>query len=268
MNQIECLENLNDVKICKCIIILVILAYQPLHLKELGAIADSREELSSLEELVQLCGSFLTIREDMVYLVHQSAKGFFTTGKASSIISSSRQEGHGKTAYRSLDLMLNTLREDMCDLQKPGTSVAEAYRKFRQSHFTHVGYACCYWVDHLTDASRDEHDQLSPFNNGERVKMFLQEHLHWLEILSVLGKVSKGVIMLKHLQLLIDVSLLIRWDYSSRHWLATLSSIQTKIFVHLWKAQSLFSLGIDLASRKRLLRYIARLLFSAPSVAE
>ena len=40
--------------------------------------------------------------------------------------------------------------------------------------------------------------------------MFLQEHLlHWLEVLSVLLKVSEGVLMLKHLQSLIDVSLLI-----------------------------------------------------------
>ena len=39
--------------------------------------------------------------------------------------------------------------------------------------------------------------------------MFLQEHLlHWLEVLSVLGKVSEGVLMFERLQLLVDVSLL------------------------------------------------------------
>ena len=214
MGQILDLEDSDDVKNCKCVITSAILAYRPLHLKELGAIADLskelREDLSSLEGLVQLCGSFLTIREDIVYLVHQSAKDFFTTGNGSSVFSPRCQEEHSKIAYRVLDFMSNTLREDICDLQKPGTSVAEAHKIFTQSRFTHLGYACCYWVVHLADASRDEHDQLSPFNNGEKVKMFLQNHLlHWLEVLSILGKVSEGVLMFKRLQLLVNVSLLI-----------------------------------------------------------
>ena len=221
MGQILGLEDPEDVEICKCIIVSVILARRPLHLKELGAIADPSkglwEELSSLEELVRLCGSFLTTRGDIVYLVHQSAKDFFTTGNGSRIIPSGCQEEHGKIAYRSLDLISGTLREDMCDLQKPGTSVAEAHKKFGQSRFKHVGYACCHWVDHLAeyfkDANRDGHDRLSPVDNGETFKIFLQKHLlHWLEVLSVLGKVFEGVLMLKRLQSLIDVSLLMEWD--------------------------------------------------------
>ena len=209
-------ERSNDIKNCKRIITSAILARRPLHLKELEAIADLpmklRGDLSSLTRLVQRCGSFLTIRKDIVYLVHQSAKDFFTVGSGSTIISS-RQEEHGKIAYRSLDLMSDTLREDICDLKKPGTSVAEAHKRFSQSRFTHLGYACCYWVDHLTDASRAECDQLSLLNHGEKVKIFVRNHfLHWLEVLSLLGKVSEGVFMLKHLKLLIDVSLLIEWD--------------------------------------------------------
>ena len=105
--------------------------------------------------------------------------------------------------------MSHTLRENMCDLQWPGTSVAEAHKKFSQSSFTYIGYACCYWVDHLTDASRDEHDPLSPSDNEEKVKMFLWNHLHWLEVLSILGKVSEGILMLKCLPSLINVSFLI-----------------------------------------------------------
>ena len=210
MDQILGLKDPEDVEICKRIITSVTLACRPLHLKELGAIADLSKELcEDLEGLVQLCGSFLNIQEDVVYLVHQSAKDFFTSGQGSSITSCHQAE-HGKIAYRSLDLMSNTLREDICDLQKPGTFVAEAHKKFIQSSFTHIGYACCHWVDHLADASREEHDPLSPFNNGEKVEGFLRNHLlRWLEVLSILGKVSEGMLMLQCLQSLIDVSFLI-----------------------------------------------------------
>ena len=59
MKQIGCLKH---VKNCKCIIVPAILAHRPLHLKELGAIADLStelwEDLSSFKGLVQLCGSF------------------------------------------------------------------------------------------------------------------------------------------------------------------------------------------------------------------
>ena len=196
MGQILGQKDSDNIKNCKCIIISAILARRPLHLRELGAIADLPselwEDLPSLKKLVQRCGSFLAIRKDIVNLVHQSAKDFFITGNGSSMISSSHQEEHGKIAYRSLDLMSNTLREDICDLQKPGTSVAEAQRKFSQSRFTHIEYACCYWADHLvahlTDASPDEHTQSTLFNNGGEVMVFLWKHLlHWLGVLSLLG---------------------------------------------------------------------------------
>ena len=118
-----------------------------------------QENLSLLEELVQLCGRFLTTRENIVLLVHLSVKEFFTEGNSSKIIFSSFQQEDGKIACRSLDIMSNTLHENMCDVQKPGTLVAEAY-KFCQSRFKHVGYACCYRVDHLTDAR--------PFKFGRR----------------------------------------------------------------------------------------------------
>ena len=205
MEQVEFLEA-KAVRDCKCIIISAILAQRPLHLKEIGAIADLRmglrEDPLSLKKQVQLCGSFLTIRED---IVHQSAKDFLITGKGASSISSSHQEEHGKIAYRSIDLLSNTLRKDMCDLRKPGTFVTEAYKRFSQSRFTHVRYACCYWVDHLA-ASYNKLNQPSLFDSGGKVKVFLQEHLlDWLEVLSILGMVSDGVLMLKHLKSLIDV---------------------------------------------------------------
>ena len=211
MKQVECSEAVKD---CKCIITSAVLAQRPLHLKELGAIADLRMELRedqlSLKKQVQRCGSFLTIREGIVYLVHQSAKDFFTAGKGASIISLNHQEEHGKFAYRSLDLMSSILQEDICGLRKPGASSEEAHKMFSQSRFMHIGYACCYWVDHLAaHVTDDNRNQLSFFDKGEKVKIFLQKHLlHWLEVLSVLGKVSKGVLMFKGLRSLTDVSLL------------------------------------------------------------
>ena len=70
--------------------------------------------------------------------------------------------------------------------------MAEAQQRFSQSRFTHLEYACCYWVDHLakhlTDSSRNNHNQPSLFGTGGEVMVFLWKYLlYWLEVLSLLG---------------------------------------------------------------------------------
>jgi hypothetical protein len=56
------------------------LAYRPLTLKELISIVETLEDMSddiiSLQEIVSLYGSLLTVQEDTVYFVHQSAKDY------------------------------------------------------------------------------------------------------------------------------------------------------------------------------------------------
>lgn len=55
----------------------------------------------------------------------------------------------------------------------------------------HVQYACQYWVDHLQKGDVSLYD-------GRRVYEFLQTHfLHCLETLSLMGKMSEAVLMIK-----------------------------------------------------------------------
>jgi len=52
-------------------------AYQPLHLREIHVVAGLQEKVRSLEDMeriINMCGSFLTIRDNYVYFIHQSAK--------------------------------------------------------------------------------------------------------------------------------------------------------------------------------------------------
>ncbi|KAL2005187.1 hypothetical protein VTN00DRAFT_3037 [Thermoascus crustaceus] len=82
MEQMRDMKDKEDLEICKRILAAVVLAYRPTHLDELDSIVGLPEKLSddkeSLEELVGLCGSFLTIREGFIYVVHQSAKDYLS----------------------------------------------------------------------------------------------------------------------------------------------------------------------------------------------
>jgi hypothetical protein len=205
--MMEQIQDGEDTELCTRILSSVTLAYRPIHLKELVSTAGLQEELSedpeSLNELVKLCGSFLTIREGTIYFVHQSAKDYFSTGKGSKIFLLGWAEGHLGITRRSLEAMSNTLRRNMCGLQMPGTLLSKT--KINLDRLTHIQYACCYWVDHLCQVDSVQQDQICRSISGN-VHIFLQKHfLHWLEALSLIGEISKGVLMISDLQSLFIV---------------------------------------------------------------
>ena len=209
MDQIQQKNDENTVQLCKKILSSVTLAFRPLHLRELGVTADIPKRISTnlqwLNHLVDLCGSFLTVREETIYFVHQSAKDYFCSGKGSQIFPLGQAEEHHKIACRSLQVMSDTLRRDICSLQMPGALLDEL-NSVNRDPLVRIRYACCYWVNHLRDASHISQDQTALCDNGE-VHIFLQEHfLHWLEVLSLLRNISDGVGMVRTLESMLKVS--------------------------------------------------------------
>jgi hypothetical protein len=110
---------------------------------------------------------------------------------------------HEMIATRCLELMsrLNYLRENICDLEFPGKLRSEIDRKTLDNCLQpDVRYACQYWVHHLAQGGRRIRSQ-------DTVHVFLQEHfLHWLEALSLMGKISESISMISTLQSLMTVS--------------------------------------------------------------
>jgi NACHT domain len=204
MEQIQHDRDVEEVKVCVQILCTVTLACRPLHLNELGIIAGLPEDLhndsQALQDLVGSCGSFLTLRKQTTYFVHQSAKDYFSTGSGSNIFSAKQSDAHGLLFNRSLRLMSESLRRDVCSLRRPGASMREIENDMVSRHIpAHVQYACCYWVHHLKESG----DALKERN---QVHTFLEKHLlHWLEALSLIRKTSEGVLAINFLEGLITV---------------------------------------------------------------
>jgi hypothetical protein len=63
----------DNTNLCKYILALIAIVYQPIPLKELTSLIEVLEgmfdDLESLREIIGLCSSFLTIREEIVYFV-------------------------------------------------------------------------------------------------------------------------------------------------------------------------------------------------------
>jgi hypothetical protein len=136
-------------------------------------------------KIVAMCGSFLTIREEQVYLVHQSAKDYLSGKMRAAALPSENKMHHGLFT-RSLELMSSTLKRDMYSLGKLGFLIDEAETPNPDPLAT-VRYSCVYWIDHLYDSKpRSWADGVCDLKVAGTVNAFIKKkYLYWLEGLSL-----------------------------------------------------------------------------------
>ena len=207
MEKIRLLKRRHP-EFCRLILSTTTLAFRPLHLLELWVLAGLKGEISNigeLERVIKLCGSFLTIREDHIYLIHQSAKDYLSNNASSEIFPTGREDVHYDLFSRSLSALSQTLRKDIYDIGLPGVLIGQVIL-VDPDPLAPVGYSCVYWVDHLCEIDRSSSHHRSDLADQGQIFKFLKKHfLHWLEGLSLLGKISEGILMIKKLMHLVQV---------------------------------------------------------------
>ncbi|EAQ93689.1 hypothetical protein CHGG_01924 [Chaetomium globosum CBS 148.51] len=103
-------------------------------------------------------------------------------------------EYHKTLTERCIQLMDQCLGQDICCLKVPGMLRSELDQQTINAHLPpEVQYACQYWVHHLKESKHNIEDD-GPAH------AFLTNHLlHWLEVLSLLGRLSDGVLLIRTL---------------------------------------------------------------------
>ena len=212
MQQICNLEDIDDTNICKRILALIAIVYRPITLKELTSLIEVHEDVADnivwLQEIIGLCGSFLTIRQGTIYFVHQSAKDFLVTRSFNDIFPSGKEEFHYDVFSRSLQVMFKTLRRDMYSLGASGYP-AEQVQRPDPDPLAASRYSCIYWIDHLYDWNSNScADHLADLQDGGVVHTFMREkYLYWLEALSLCKNMSKAIVSVAKLETIIQVIL-------------------------------------------------------------
>jgi hypothetical protein len=210
--MIEQICNLEDADLCKQILASIAVVYRPITLRELTSLVEMLDNmansLESIKEIVGLCGSFLTIREDTIYFVHQSAKDFLFAKAFSEVFPSGREEAHYVIFSRSLQVMSSTLRRDMYSLDTLGYPV-ERITQPDPDPLAALRYSCIYWVDHLCDWNpKASVDHSFDLQDGGAIDNFIRKkYLYWLEALSLCKSMSEGVVAIAKLEALIQVTL-------------------------------------------------------------
>jgi hypothetical protein len=205
------ISKTDDAELCKQVLAAVALVYRPLTLKELVTLVEPLEGMADdteLREIIGLCGSFLTLREQTVYFVHQSAKDFLLAEAAQEVFPAGQEAAHQAIFARSLQIMSTSLRRDMYGLKALGTPIDDVEMP-EPDPLAALRYSCVHWVDHLCDSNPTFSATYAEcLRDGGVVDRFLREKcLYWLESLSLCKSMSKGVVSMKELRILVQVCL-------------------------------------------------------------
>ena len=74
------------------------------------------DDLESVREIINLCASSLTVRENTVCFVHQSAKDFLFAEAYNEVFPGGSKDAHQVVFSKSLEILSRTLRRDMYGL--------------------------------------------------------------------------------------------------------------------------------------------------------
>ncbi|KAF1830511.1 HET-domain-containing protein, partial [Decorospora gaudefroyi] len=206
MEQIQRLSARN-VDICQSLLCATAVAYRPLYLAEMGSLCRSAGRTTMVAETVRriaaMCGSFLTVRNEQVYLVHQSAKDYLSD-KMQAAVLPSQGEMHYKLFAQSLELLSSRLKRDMYHLVEPGCSIDEV-RVPDPDPLETARYSCVHWIDHLYE-SKALISSVGGLQTADVVNDFLRKkYLYWLEGLSLCKSVGKGAVSMEKLWFLVQM---------------------------------------------------------------
>ena len=121
-----------------------------------------------------------------------------------------RRQGGTQAPVRMLS-EASCLRQDICDLRRPGTRVSDVHRSDVNKNVPFaVQYACRYWVYHLerSDVDPQEHHGIAEF--------FEARFLFWLEALALMGRLADGIAILQRLETRLPVGLPDPYSFSQQ----------------------------------------------------
>ncbi|KAL5598574.1 uncharacterized protein BROUX77_006408 [Berkeleyomyces rouxiae] len=179
---------------------IVILA-TPLSKLALGELIDVPTE--TIEEQLDLLHSVLSVPQSIhspVRLLHLSFRDFLLDPQKQdkSPFWIDEKETHKKMTSNCLRIMNNHLRTDICQLVHPVYDRAKVEAQVIQDNIpAELQYSCLYWVNHVQQGEVVVDDSSKIFG-------FLKAHfLHWLEVLSLLGRSSESVKIIRGLLLML-----------------------------------------------------------------
>lgn len=149
MHQISKSEG---AEIYQQVLALTAILYRPITVPELVTLVeqlkDLVDDLGSVQEIVSLYRSFLTLREDTAYFMHQSTKDFLFTKAFHKVFPDRTEAAHQVIFSRSLAILSRTLHRDIYSLEALGFLINNVQPP-KPDPLVASQYPCVYYINHL-----------------------------------------------------------------------------------------------------------------------
>ncbi|TGO45298.1 hypothetical protein BCON_0404g00020 [Botryotinia convoluta] len=185
LNQIM---NSEDAELYKNILAVVSAVYRLITLNKLTIFVNMPNKVANdykvLSEIISLCSSFLTIRECIVFFVHQFAKEFLIEKVSKDIFSFIMENMHSKIFSRLLQIISLVLRCNVYNLCAPGISIDQC------DTLVSIGLTISY-------------TQILEGTLITKLKT-VAHFLYWLEALSLIKSLPNSILMIRKLEEWVD----------------------------------------------------------------
>ncbi|KAL2817096.1 WD40-repeat-containing domain protein [Aspergillus granulosus] len=190
------------VNACLRLLKVMMLVYRPLNRAEVFSVTGLSEEDVASERIINRCASFIKTRGPAIEFVHQSSREFLARP-----LKSYDQYGHGDIALSCLSYMSEVLEPNLIGLPLPNSGppskpLEERYFKGKAAVLNTLDYATTHWAEHFKAASSNNLVQNALSDCGRVLKFINEKLLEWLECLSLLGRLSYALKILRILEAL------------------------------------------------------------------
>ncbi|PHH50007.1 Vegetative incompatibility protein HET-E-1 [Ceratocystis fimbriata CBS 114723] len=196
--MLEQISQSQDANLCMEILAKTLVVFQTITLEELQVLAEPLENLEreDVEEIVRSCGSFLSLHNNHVSFVHQSAKDHLLNKALDMIIPSDISHQHQTVFIRSLGLLHKRLERDIYRLRAPGCLIDQVSVP-EPGPLAAIQYSSIFWIDHLHGSPAG----VIAGQNDRIIAFFKERYLQWLEALSLLHSIPTGAKAMERLEI-------------------------------------------------------------------
>ncbi|KAH7464215.1 Vegetative incompatibility protein [Fusarium oxysporum f. sp. matthiolae] len=195
-------ERRNIIESFRLIVGTIITLASPLSVRALALLLDVH--IDEVTTRLRMLHSVLEVPESLdspVRLLHLSFRDYLVDPENTETVEFWVDEklAHRKLAKHCLHVMRGALRKNICSLPFPDMHrSAVGVRQIQKRIPPELQYACMNWVHHQTQVDFES-------NGINDIYDFLKTHfLHWLEALSLIGRISESIGFINELQSIVD----------------------------------------------------------------
>ena len=195
---------------CVRLLKVMLLAYRPLHVREVSSVTDLLDDQREIERLVNQSASFVKMRGRYVEFVHQSARDYLAEGPGWSLLDSQDQSYHSEMAVRCLAHLSRRLKANLVELPRPDVTREMAKKTMKEGEnelLASLDYAATFWFEHVYMAKDDSVVQDVLAEDGILEAFLRTRFLEWVECLSLLDQLPRAVEALRIMSTLLTVDL-------------------------------------------------------------